>query len=152
MPLPPLPALRLLVAAAALATAATACGSDSSSPPEADAPTVSVTPSETSSPTAATSSPTTSAPASSSAATATFSVKNGKVRGPSRITAKIGDKVTLSVTADTSDEVHVHGYDVTARVRPGKVATVRVRADIPGVFEIELEDSHLLLTQLRVTQ
>jgi hypothetical protein len=79
-------------------------------------------------------------------------VIEGEVDGPSRIKATVGDKVTFSVTADTRDEVHVHGYDVTFPVRAGRPTTVRVKADIPGVFEVELEDSHLLLTQLRVTQ
>jgi heme/copper-type cytochrome/quinol oxidase subunit 2 len=78
-------------------------------------------------------------------------VTNGKVDGPRRITAKLGDEVVFVVTADSSDEVHVHTYDVSVDVKPGRAATVRVEADIPGVFEIELEESKVLLTQLRVS-
>lgn len=78
-------------------------------------------------------------------------VSKGKVTGPDRINAKVGDRVVFSVTADTADHVHVHTYDVMVAIKPGRAATVRVRADIPGVFEVELEDSHLVLTRLRVT-
>jgi len=77
-------------------------------------------------------------------------VSNGEVEGPEQLPASVGDVVTFSVTSDVRDEVHVHTYDVLVPVEPGRPATVRVRADIPGVFEIELEDSHLLLTKLRV--
>lgn len=80
----------------------------------------------------------------------TFHVRNGKVRGPSQLTARVGDDVVFSVTADAADEVHVHTYDVSVPLEPGRPALVRLRADIPGVFEVELEDNHALLTQLRV--
>lgn len=76
----------------------------------------------------------------------------GQVEGPRQVTVTAGEEVVFTVTSDTADEVHVHGYDMTVPLSPGEPATVRLRAHIPGVFEVELEDSGLLLTQLRVTQ
>lgn len=93
------------------------------------------------------------APTSPAAADAgAFVVTGGQVEGPAQVPVSAGQEVVFTVTADTADEVHVHGYDVTVPVEPGRAATVRFQADIPGVFEVELEASHLPLTQLRVTQ
>ncbi|MBA2425880.1 MAG: hypothetical protein H0V60_02235 [Actinobacteria bacterium] len=43
---------------------------------------------------------------------------------------------------------HVHGYDVTEDLKAGKRATIDLTADIPGVFEVELEQSHTPLFEL----
>jgi predicted small lipoprotein YifL len=92
------------------------------------------------------------APSSPEASLASFIVRAGEVEGPAQITATVDDEVLFTVTADTADEVHVHGYDITVPVESGKPATVRFPADIPGVFEVELEDAHQPLTQLRISQ
>ncbi|WP_193345672.1 hypothetical protein [Blastococcus saxobsidens] len=44
------------------------------------------------------------------------------------------------VTSDVADEVHLHGYDVSAPVAPGEPATLTFDATIPGVFELELHE------------
>ena len=43
----------------------------------------------------------------------------------------------LVVSSDGSDEIHLHGYDITRNAAPGKPARFRFKADIEGVFEIE---------------
>ena len=50
---------------------------------------------------------------------------------------KKGDKVTLVVTADAHDDIHVHGCDIEKHVEPGKPTTFKFTADIEGIFEIE---------------
>ncbi|MDP8930931.1 MAG: hypothetical protein M3O70_20755 [Actinomycetota bacterium] len=70
--------------------------------------------------------------------------------GPSRIAAKVGEDVKIVVTSDVADTVHLHGYDVEVPVAPGQPATLTVSADIPGVFEIELEDGGLKIAELAV--
>jgi hypothetical protein len=55
-----------------------------------------------------------------------------------------------TVDADVADEVHVHGYDLVADVAPGSPAELTFLADIPGVFEVELESSHVELLRLEV--
>jgi len=77
-------------------------------------------------------------------------VEDGKVQGPDTATVKVGDGVDLVVEADVSDEVHVHGYDLTADVTPSKPARMRFEATTAGVFEIELESAGLLLVRLQV--
>jgi len=61
-----------------------------------------------------------------------------------------GDAVVLRVVADVADEVHLHGYDRSADVGPGKPAQISFTADIPGVFEVELEQRKQKLLELEV--
>jgi len=66
------------------------------------------------------------------------------------LTFEEGETVRFRVRHDAPEEVHVHGYDVTKNLEPGKTATVSFKADITGIFEIELEGSHQLLASLKV--
>ncbi|MGH2677582.1 MAG: hypothetical protein ACRDHB_04385 [Actinomycetota bacterium] len=78
-------------------------------------------------------------------------VEEGRVEGPARIRASQGDQVAIEVKADVTDQVHVHTYDLFFDVSPTQDAQIRFRADITGVFEIELEDAGLPLTMLEVS-
>lgn len=61
----------------------------------------------------------------------------------------VNTPVRIQVTADRTDEAHLHGYDLTADLEPG-MGVIDFVATTPGLFLIELEDSHLLLAQLEV--
>ena len=78
-------------------------------------------------------------------------VVGAKVTGGGRHTVRRGASVRIVVTADVSDEVHLHGYDRKADVTPGAPAELDLVADVPGVFEIELEHKGLPLAQLEVS-
>jgi cytoskeletal protein RodZ len=80
-----------------------------------------------------------------------ITVADGVVTGPGRAEVAIGRRVNILVTADVDDEVHLHGYDVKADVGPSKAALIEFDADIPGIFEVELEDAGLLLAELEVS-
>lgn len=67
-----------------------------------------------------------------------------------RVIVPVGSLVRLVVTSDTAHEVHVHGVDVTADLRPGQPTTLDFVASIPGSFEVELEDTGDLLFTLQV--
>lgn len=78
-------------------------------------------------------------------------VRGGKVDGgPKRTTVKKGQKVALVVKSDVADEVHVHGYDKSVDVKPGKPARIVFVASLPGRFEVELEDRGLQIGDLEV--
>ena len=79
------------------------------------------------------------------------SVEEGEVDGGGRVEVAQGSRVRLTVEADVTDEVHVHGYDLFAEVAPGRPATLEFLADIPGIFEVELEESQLHLLELEVS-
>ena len=97
---------------------------------------------------------TTMAAASSSATTAatvlSVTLRGGSVEGASRQRAGLNQPVTVRVTSDVADEAHVHGYDKTFAVGPGRTGEATFVANIPGVFEVELERSHKLLFTLEV--
>ena len=78
-------------------------------------------------------------------------VAGGAVSGDTgRVPVAAGNQVTLVVTSDVADEVHVHGYDLTADVSPDRPAELAFEATIPGVFEVELHDAGTVLLTLQV--
>jgi hypothetical protein len=80
-----------------------------------------------------------------------YEVAGGQpVGGIARDSVARGRIVVIRVTADVSDHVHLHGYDLMADVSPGAPATIRFTADAPGRFEIELEDLGLQIAELEV--
>ena len=70
--------------------------------------------------------------------------------GIARDSVTQGQDVVITVTSDVADEVHLHGYDLSADVAPGAPATIRFTADAPGRFEIELENSAVQIAELEV--
>lgn len=144
-----MPALPRRAAVAALTTVAAltlaACGGDGS--PQATG-TTTTTATTTSGP-GATVGPTTTAADTTPKIEVT--VVGGKPQGGvRREQVKTGETLVLRVTADVADEVHLHGYDKSADVAPGKPAEIRFTADIPGVFEVELEQRKQKLIELEV--
>jgi hypothetical protein len=69
---------------------------------------------------------------------------------PGRVPVTLGATVTLVITSDTPDEVHVHGYDLTAELVPGQPTELPFDATIPGVFEVELHETGTVLLTLQV--
>jgi hypothetical protein len=76
--------------------------------------------------------------------------RNGAVRGPTSFPVTQGDRVRLLVHADVSDEVHFHGYDLTADVTPDGPARIDFVANAAGVYEVELEDAGQPLFRLEI--
>ena len=62
-----------------------------------------------------------------------------------------GDRVVLVVTSDVADHIHLHGYDITRDVAPGRPARLPFKATIPGRFEVELEDRGVPIADITVT-
>lgn len=71
--------------------------------------------------------------------------------GPARYAVPVGSTVELVVASDVADEVHLHGYDRRAFVTAGATATLRFVADVPGVYEVELEQAGAQLAQVQVS-
>jgi hypothetical protein len=71
--------------------------------------------------------------------------------GVKEITANKGDSVRIEVrSSDTAGEVHLHGYDISKDVEAGGSVRFVFPADIEGVFELELEETHTPVAELRV--
>lgn len=73
------------------------------------------------------------------------------VGGPATIETATGESVLLIVTSDVDEELHVHGADVYGALTAGAATEISFTADIPGQFEIELEDRGQLLATLITT-
>ncbi|MFJ6155000.1 hypothetical protein ACWD6L_24945 [Micromonospora profundi] len=130
----------------------TGCGQDddpsvaapSAAPTSAAAPTT--TPTVTNSPTPSASP---STPAVDREITVTIAKR--RVNPPTgRVTVGKGESIRITVTSDVDDELHVHGYDLGARLPAGVAGSVEFRADKTGLFEVETHDSELVLFQLVV--
>jgi hypothetical protein len=138
------PALALAAALAGLtACGSTDSGAGDSAPASSPAPTVATEQATSAGPSVA--------PSTDTAQLIALTVTAGTVSGESgRVVVALGSAVRVQVTADVADEVHVHGYDLTVDTVPGQPVTVEFTADIPGVFEVELEEAKLPLTRLQV--
>ena len=65
-------------------------------------------------------------------------IQGGQVVGGAKtIDVERGEPVRIVVTADTTDEIHLHGYDITRNAAPGAPARFNFKANLEGVFEIE---------------
>ncbi len=78
-------------------------------------------------------------------------IVEGKVEGGvGRHDVRLGDTVVIRVISDVAEELHVHGYDDKLELTAGAPAELTFVADIPGVFEVELEQSGLKVAELQV--
>ena len=75
---------------------------------------------------------------------------NEPVGGFKSLTVEKGEPVRFTVSADKPEEVHVHAYDISKDVRPGKPARFDFPASIEGIFEVELEGASVQILKLTV--
>jgi heme/copper-type cytochrome/quinol oxidase subunit 2 len=82
----------------------------------------------------------------------TITVKNARpVGGIKKIKVNKGDQIRFAVKSpDTTDEVHVHGYDRKADLKAGGGVVFSFPATIDGNFEVELENRAEQIAQLTV--
>jgi hypothetical protein len=72
----------------------------------------------------------------------TIVVRDGEpVGGIQNLSFKKGERIRFAVQTDGGEEIHLHGYDVDKPVPAGggKVS-FDLRADLDGVFEVELHE------------
>ena len=69
---------------------------------------------------------------------------------PATVTVKAGQPITLTVTSDRADEVHVHGIDKELELEAGVAGTLSFTATPAGSYEVETHKSGKLLFKLQV--
>jgi len=75
----------------------------------------------------------------------------GTTMTPATITVHANDRVTMSVTVDRKEEIHLHGYDIAFEAtKAGDTVTHQFTADRTGSFVIEIEDTGKDVGTLRV--
>ena len=78
-------------------------------------------------------------------------VAGGKpVDGVQRHRIDAGNAVTIVVNGDTTDELHIHGYDLVVPFAPGQPGSITFEANIPGIFEVETHHHGDLVIELQV--
>ncbi|HXO66913.1 MAG TPA: hypothetical protein VN863_02845 [Candidatus Dormibacteraeota bacterium] len=80
---------------------------------------------------------------------------NLKVTGsnvtPANPKATKGEQVTMTITTDKDEEVHLHGYDIHFDCKADQPLSKTFTADKTGSFEMELEKTSTHLTNFDVT-
>lgn len=148
-PLEPTTAAPVTVAqtTAAPTTAAPASSAPVTVAPTTEVPVVTVAPTTAAPVTVA---PTTEAPVSADDSVIELVVIGDELEGGARRqSVPLGEEITVRVSGTSTDHVHVHGYDLFIDLADGS-GELTFLADIPGVFEIELEGSGTLLVQMEV--
>lgn len=72
------------------------------------------------------------------AASQQFSVElvGGRVKGEETLKVRQGDQVQLRVTGDQPMVLHLHGYDIDAKLAPPAPALLNFKADLAGRFPV----------------
>ena len=71
--------------------------------------------------------------------------------GGSVVEAESGQADRVVASSDVADSLHVHGYDKTLDLKPGKTASLQFTADTKGSFEVETHESGKLAFRLQVS-
>jgi len=80
-----------------------------------------------------------------------LTVAGSKVTGDTgTVDVELGEPVRLTIHSDVSDEVHVHGADVSKDVEAGGTVVLQFTQPAAGRFEVELEGAKRVLTRLQV--
>jgi hypothetical protein len=97
--------------------------------------------------------PTPQAAASAPASPKVFDlvIRRGRVvSGPPVIQVQQGDDLVIHFTPDVADELHLHGYDLHAKMRPNETTTLQFSATRTGRFGYELHRAKTELGALEV--
>ncbi len=82
----------------------------------------------------------------------TVTVRGGKpVGGIKKIEISKGDRARIEITSpDTTDEIHLHGYDLKRDLKAGGSVRFSFVAKSDGIYEIELEGAGVQIAELVV--
>jgi heme/copper-type cytochrome/quinol oxidase subunit 2 len=74
----------------------------------------------------------------------------GSTMSPPDLAVKQGDHVTMNVTTDKAEEIHLHEYDIKFAGEPARKITHTFTADKTGEHSIEIEDTGTEIGKLTV--
>lgn len=69
---------------------------------------------------------------------------------PSTVSLGVGDRLTLVVTSDHDDTLHIHGFDVEEPLPADRATSVTLTGKQPGVYEVETHHPELRLLKIAV--
>ena len=134
----------------ALTLALSACGGEDAAAPGTSTSSSPASSSSSVSPSSSPSSSSSSSPAAQGRGL-NITITGKKVTpAPGTVDLAVGEKLTLVVTSDHDDQLHVHGFDVEEELRAGVPTTVTVTGKDPGVYEVETHEPALRLLKIAV--
>lgn len=81
-----------------------------------------------------------------------ITIRDGEpVGGVQELSFHSGAPMRFAVQSDVADELHLHGYDVSQPIEAGGRVEFDEKADIEGVFELELEERGVPVAEISVT-
>lgn len=69
---------------------------------------------------------------------------------PRTVELAVGETMTLTVTSDHADQLHVHGFDIEKELPAGTPVSVELTGESPGVYEVETHHPELRLLKIAV--
>lgn len=69
-------------------------------------------------------------------------INNGDVIGKTELTVSLGQSLEIHITSSSTDELHLHGYDITAQVQANVPSKIKLTANKAGRFPLELHKAH----------
>lgn len=146
-------ALAMLLAGCASGTETGAAPAAPATANPSSTPSVLASPSNSESSGSASPQPSTAAPSRAAAdVTVEIRIADGKITtGIRNVKVDSGQSVLIRGVSDVADSLHVHGYDQSLDLEPGKPAELIFTADVAGVFEIETHETAKLVAKLTVT-
>jgi hypothetical protein len=145
-----IPATVLLIAGLAL----TGCADEGSSgnADTSPSPSASASESPSESPSESTSESAMASPTEEAGTTVDITFQGGKVTpNGDRVKAKLGEPVTLKITADEGGEIHVHSTPEQEIEYPAGSSTEKLTIDKPGIVDVESHDLDQVIVQLQVS-
>jgi hypothetical protein len=79
-----------------------------------------------------------------------WQIQAGKIIGPQQVEVPQNETLLLSFISDVPDEVHLHGYEQAVQINANEPATLRVRLEHSGRFELETHRLHRVISVLEV--
>jgi hypothetical protein len=74
----------------------------------------------------------------------------GSTMTPGNPSARADDAVTMTITTDRDEEIHLHGYDIPFECKANQPVTRTFKADKTGDFDMEIEDTSTPLGKFTV--
>jgi ABC-type glycerol-3-phosphate transport system substrate-binding protein len=92
------------------------------------------------------------APPEDSGVVVDIAIKDGKATPQGdRVEVAAGEKITLSITSDAEEEIHVHSEpEHTYQVAPGEAVSETFTVDTPGQVAVEAHHLDVTIVQLVV--
>ncbi len=73
------------------------------------------------------------------------------VAGPvQRLRTRKGADVMLRISSNKAEELHLHGYDIKLKLKPGEPGAMTLKATRSGRFELETHNGHRTVLILEV--